>query len=47
MVNRVGRFNYNAHTHSLPRLRLNAFFGLTHNGIRYSVKPDIWMATQI
>ena len=37
MVNRVGRFNYNAHTHSLPRLRLNAFFGLTHNGIRYSV----------
>ena len=37
MVNRVGRFNYNAHTHSLPRLRLNAFFGLTQNGIRYSV----------
>ena len=37
MVNRVGRFNYNAHTHSLPRLRLNTFFGLTHNGIRYSV----------
>ena len=37
MVNRVGRFNYNAHTHSLPRLRLNAFFGLTHKGIRYSV----------
>ena len=37
MVNRVGKFNYNAHTHSLPRLRLNAFFGLTQNGIRYSV----------
>ena len=37
MVNRVGKFNYNAHTHSLPRLRLNAFFGLTHNEIRYSV----------
>ena len=37
MVNRVGRFNYNAHTHSLPRLRLNAFFALNHNGIRYSV----------
>ena len=37
MVNRGGRFNYNAHTHSLPRLRLNAFFGLTQNGIRYSV----------
>ncbi len=37
MVNRVGRFNYNAHTHSLPRLRLNAFFGLTQNGIRYSI----------
>ena len=37
MVNRVGKFNYNAHTHSLPRLRLNTFFGLSHNGIRYSV----------
>jgi len=37
MVNRVGKFNYNAHTHSLPRLRLNTFFGLTHNEIRYSV----------
>ena len=37
MVNRVGKFNYNAHTHSLPRLRLNAFFGLTHNEIRYSM----------
>ena len=37
MVNRVGKFNYNAHTHSLPRLRLNTFFGLTHNEIRYSM----------
>ena len=37
MVNRVGKFNYNAHTHSLPRLRLNTFFGLTHNEIRYSI----------
>jgi iron complex outermembrane receptor protein len=37
MVNRVGKFNYNAHTHSLPRLRLNTFFGLTHKEIRYSM----------
>ena len=25
MVNRVGKFNYDAHTHSLPELRLNTF----------------------
>ena len=38
MINRVGKFNYNAHTHSLPEKRMNAFinwnykdyvFGLT------------------
>ena len=27
-VNRVGKFNYDAHTHSLPKLRLNAFSSL-------------------
>ena len=37
MVNRVGRFNYNAHTHSLPRLRLNALMGLRSEDIRYSI----------
>ena len=25
MINRVGKFNYDAHTHSLPKLRLNTF----------------------
>ena len=28
MVNRVGKFNYDAHTHSLPELRLNTFLSL-------------------
>ena len=37
MINRVGRFNYNAHTHSLPRLRLNALMGLRIGDIRYSI----------
>jgi iron complex outermembrane receptor protein len=37
LVNRVGKFNYNTHTHSLPRLRLNAFWGLTHKETRYSI----------
>lgn len=37
MVNRVGKFNYNAHTHSLPRLRLNALMGFTTGDIRYSI----------
>ena len=37
MVNRVGRFNYAAHTHSLPRLRLNAFLDWTYGNIRYSL----------
>ena len=29
MVNRVGKFNYDAHTHSLPKLRLNTFLSWT------------------
>ena len=38
MINRVGKFNFNAHTHSLPKNRINSFinwnykdyvFGLT------------------
>ena len=37
MVNRAGRFNYNAHTHSLPRLRLNALMGLRMGDIKYSL----------
>ncbi|MAJ30546.1 MAG: TonB-dependent receptor [Gammaproteobacteria bacterium] len=37
MINRVGRFNYNAHTHSLPRLRLNALMGLRIGDTRYSI----------
>jgi len=37
MIDRVGRFNYNAHTHSLPRLRLNALMGLRIGDIRYSI----------
>ena len=37
MVNRVGRFNYAAHTHSLPRLRLNAFLDWTYGNTRYSL----------
>jgi iron complex outermembrane receptor protein len=37
MVNRVGKFNYNSHTHSLPRLKLNAFWGLTHKTTQYTI----------
>ena len=37
MVNRAGRFNYNSHTHSLPRLRLNALMGLKMDDIKYSL----------
>ena len=37
MVNRVGRFNYAAHTHSLPRLRLNAFLDWIYGNTRYSL----------
>jgi outer membrane receptor protein involved in Fe transport len=31
MVNRVGKFNYDAHTHSLPKMRLNTFLSWTIN----------------
>jgi iron complex outermembrane receptor protein len=37
LIDRVGKFNYNAHTHSLPELRLNAFLGLTYGSIRYGL----------
>jgi outer membrane receptor protein involved in Fe transport len=33
MVNRVGKFNYDAHTHSLPKLRLNTFFSWKINNL--------------
>ena len=33
MVNRVGKFNYDAHTHSLPKLRLNTFLSWTINDL--------------
>lgn len=29
MINRVGKFNYDAHTHSLPKLRINTFLSWT------------------
>ena len=37
LIDRVGKFNYNAHTHSLPKLRLNAFLGVTNDSIRYGL----------
>ena len=37
MVNRVGKFNYDAHTHSLPKLRLNTFFIWAINGMEVSL----------
>ena len=33
MVNRVGNFNYDTHTHSLPKLRLNTFLSWTINNL--------------
>jgi outer membrane receptor protein involved in Fe transport len=33
MVNRVGKFNYDANTHSLPKLRLNSFLSWTMNDL--------------
>ena len=32
-INRVGKFNYDAHTHSLPKLRLNTFLSWTVNDL--------------
>ena len=31
MLNRVGKFNFDANTHSLPKLRLNTFFSWSFN----------------
>ena len=33
MINRVGKFNYDTHTHSLPKLRLNTFLSWTINDL--------------
>ena len=33
MVNRVGKFNYDAHTHSLPKIRLNTFLSWAINDL--------------
>ena len=37
MINRVGKFNYDSHTHSLPKIRLNAFMDWEHNGYLLSL----------
>ena len=37
MVNRVGNFNFDANTHSLPKLRLNSFFSWTINDLRIGI----------
>ena len=37
MINRVGKFNYDSHTHSLPKKRLNAFMDWEHNGYLLSL----------
>ena len=37
MVNRVGKFNYDAHTHSLPKLRLNTFLSWTINDLMLGI----------
>ena len=37
MVNRVGKFNYDAHTHSLPELRLNTFVSWCVNGLMLGI----------
>ena len=37
MVNRVGNFNFDANTHSLPKLRLNSFFSWTLNDLRIGI----------
>ena len=34
LVNRVGKFNYDAHTHSLPKLRLNSYFSWRVNDFK-------------
>ena len=37
MVNRVGKFNYDANTHSLPKLRLNSFLSWTINDLTFGI----------
>ncbi|MDA9876720.1 TonB-dependent receptor, partial [Gammaproteobacteria bacterium] len=37
MVNRVGKFNYDANTHSLPKLRLNSFLSWTMNDLTFGM----------
>ena len=37
MVNRVGNFNFDANTHSLPKLRLNSFFSWTINDLSIGI----------
>ena len=37
MINRVGKFNYDAHTHSLPKLRLNTFLSWTINNLMIGI----------
>ena len=37
LVNRVGKFNYDAHTHSLPKLRLNSFFSWRVNDFKIAI----------
>ncbi|MDA9610396.1 TonB-dependent receptor [Pseudomonadota bacterium] len=37
MVNRVGKFNYDANTHSLPNLRLNSFLSWTINDLTFGI----------
>jgi len=37
LVNRVGKFNYDAHTHSLPKLRLNSFFSWRVNDFKIGI----------
>ena len=37
MVNRVGNFNFDANTHSLPKLRLNSLFSWTINDLRMGI----------
>jgi len=37
MINRVGKFNYDANTHSLPKLRLNTFLNFEFNKIFFGI----------
>ena len=37
MQNRVGRFNYDSHMHSLPRNRINLFFGINGKNFRHQL----------